>query len=432
MGAPVMEGQVVGGKYRVERVLGEGGMGVVVAATHLQLKERVALKFLLVEVAEGSERTARFLREAQAAVKIKSEHVARVSDVGTLDGGAPFLVMEYLEGEDLDALLQKRGPLPPAEAVEYVLQACDAIAEAHRAGIVHRDLKPANLFLTSRSDGSPCVKVLDFGISKVSGEGASLTKTSGYLGTPLYMSPEQLRSARSVDGRSDIWALGIILFELCTGLSPFDAQSVPELCSMILTATPARLRAIRPELPEGLDAVVARCLKKDVEDRFATIADLAEALAPFVPEHARHSVARISRKTPAREAQRDEAPASAPPFDDTLAASLPTRRLWPIAAAALALCAAIPAAIVTLRGAPRTPEATPSRVAVTGSAATAPSASSAAPPLVVPAAVGSAAAAPQPSESASAAAPPRAISPGGGGPIKAPRSVGPVDFGGRK
>src|ERR1051326_8983161 len=185
MTGPVKEGGVLAGKYRVERVLGVGGMGVVVSALHLQLDERVALKFLLPDALENQEAVARFQREARAAVKIKSEHVARVSDVGQLENGAPYMVMEYLEGSDLSDVLKQRGSLPVEEAVQYVLEACEAIAEAHALGIVHRDLKPSNLFLAKRPDGRSIVKVLDFGISKVRASGgmadAAMTKTSSVM-----------------------------------------------------------------------------------------------------------------------------------------------------------------------------------------------------------------------------------------------------------
>ena len=209
----VEQGDVLAGKYRVDRVLGVGGMGVVVAATHLQLEERVALKFMLPEAYGDPDLAARFTREARAAVKLKSEHVARVLDVGTLDTGAPYIVMEYLDGTDLADELHKKGPLPVHEAAEYVLQACDALAEAHALGIVHRDLKPANLFLTRRGDGSPLVKLLDFGISKTSAfndAGVAMTKTAAMMGSALYMSPEQMTSPKDVDARADVWALGTI------------------------------------------------------------------------------------------------------------------------------------------------------------------------------------------------------------------------------
>ncbi len=282
---PVREGEILAGKYRVERILGVGGMGVVIAATHLQLDQRVALKFVLPEAIQGPETIERFSREARAAVKLRSDHVARVLDVGTLENGSPYMVMEYLEGRDLGQEVEARGPLPHEEAAEYVLQACEAIAEAHAIGIVHRDLKPQNLFLGRRVDGRPLVKVLDFGISKFSGsqsgENMSLTTTHAVMGSPNYMSPEQLRSARAVDSRSDIWALGVILYELLTGEVPFVATSVTELCAMVLQDTPRPLKDRRPDVPAAFAEVVLRCLEKDPTRRFQSIAALAQALEPF-------------------------------------------------------------------------------------------------------------------------------------------------------
>ena len=296
--AGVREGDVLAGKYRVERVLGAGGMGVVVAARHIHLDEKVALKFLLPEALGSGEAVARFIREARAAVKIKSEHVARVSDVGTLDNGSPYMVMEYLDGGDLAAWLQERGPLPVEQAVEFVLQACVAVADAHALGIVHRDLKPANLFCVRRSDGQLSIKVLDFGISKVNdrgaGPGMAMTKTSALMGSPLYMSPEQMRSSRDVDAGTDIWALGIILSELITGRPAFLAESVTELAIKVANEAPTPLRAFRPDAPPGLEAVVFRCLEKDRGRRYGNIGELAVALLPFGPKRARASVERIS------------------------------------------------------------------------------------------------------------------------------------------
>jgi serine/threonine protein kinase len=295
----VHEGQVLAGKFRIERVLGQGGMGVVVAATHLQLDERVALKFLLPDALSNPEAVERFAREARAAVKIKSEHVARVSDVGTLESGSPYMVMEYLEGQDLAGFVHSTGAMAVPLAVEFVLQACEAIGEAHALGIVHRDLKPANLFVTRRVDGSPCIKVLDFGISKLTapGGGADLgmTKTSTVMGSPLYMSPEQMSSTRNVDMRTDIWALGVILYEILTGRVPFEAETMPQLCGMILQDPPRPLRDLRPDLPDALQAVIFRCLEKSRERRFANVADLAAALAPFGAPSAQRSADRISR-----------------------------------------------------------------------------------------------------------------------------------------
>ena len=212
-GIPVRPGDVLAGKYRVDRVLGVGGMGVVVAATHLQLQQRVALKFMLDAGLAQPTQVERFGREARAAVRLRSDHVARVLDVGTLETGSPYIVMEYLDGSDIGSVLEQRGAMPVDMAVDCVLQACDAVAEAHALGIVHRDLKPRNLFLTTRNDGRALVKVLDFGISKhTTGSDLSLTRTTEIMGSPSYMSPEQFRSAKLVDERTDIWALGAILY----------------------------------------------------------------------------------------------------------------------------------------------------------------------------------------------------------------------------
>jgi eukaryotic-like serine/threonine-protein kinase len=297
---PVQEGEVLAGKYRVERVLGVGGMGVVVAALHIALDERVAIKFLLPEALGNPEAVARFAREARAAVKIKSQHVARVSDVGVLESGAPYMVMEYLQGQDLSQRLRDGGAFAVQEAVDFVLQASEALAEAHALGMVHRDLKPANLFLTRLADGSHCVKVLDFGISKVtspssSGQDFGMTKTQAVMGSPLYMSPEQMASSRDVDGRTDIWALGTILYELLTGRVPFLGDTMPQLCAMILQERPPPARGFRPDLPEPLEQAVFRCLEKDRTRRFANVAELAHALLPFGSRTASRSVERISK-----------------------------------------------------------------------------------------------------------------------------------------
>jgi len=210
----VKEGDLLAGKYRVERVLGSGGMGIVVAARHEQLDQRVAIKFVREEALGNEDAVARFLREARAAVKLRSEHAAKVLDVGTLESGAPYMVMEYLEGSDLGAILSEGEPLSVEVAAEYIAQACEAVAEAHAAGIVHRDLKPQNLFLTQTIGGGARVKVLDFGVSKTleSTGGGGLTQTRSMLGSPLYMSPEQMRSSRDVDARSDVWVFGVVLF----------------------------------------------------------------------------------------------------------------------------------------------------------------------------------------------------------------------------
>ncbi len=294
--APVGPGDVLADKFEVERVLGAGGMGVVVAARHKQLDRKVALKFLLPAACEVPGAVSRFLREGKAAARITSEHVAKVTDTGILDGGAPYLVMEYLDGQDLGAVAKERGAIPASEAVEYVLQACEAIVEAHALGIVHRDLKPANLFLTKRRDGSPLVKVLDFGISKVEGGSRpDLTSATTLMGSPRYMSPEQMLSAKDVDARTDVWALGVILFELVTGKPVWEADTVQGLCALITSAPAPALRSLAPAAPAALEQVVARCLAKKREDRLASVADLALALEPIAPASARTSIERIVR-----------------------------------------------------------------------------------------------------------------------------------------
>jgi serine/threonine-protein kinase len=293
---PVKEGDVLAGKYRVERVLGVGGMGAVVAATHLQLGTRVALKFLLPEAALNADFVGRFSREARAAASIKSEHVARVSDVGTLENGSPYIVMEHLEGRDLASVIEEKGAtLDPATAVDYVLQASEAIAEAHAMGIVHRDIKPANLFLAARPGGVPVVKVLDFGIAKQTGAAdAGLTRTATLVGSPLYMSPEQLTDTKGIDTRTDIWSLGVTLYELLAGVTPFVGDSMPMIVGLILSGRYQSLSEVRPDVPEGLATAIARCIRPR-EERFANVAEMAMAFGPFAPAASVRLVERVSR-----------------------------------------------------------------------------------------------------------------------------------------
>ncbi|MFO0666988.1 MAG: protein kinase [Polyangiaceae bacterium] len=285
LNAGPVEGEVFQGKYRIEKIIGQGGMGSVYLAVHQALNQRVAIKVLLGEISSNPEAVSRFVNEAQAAARIQGEHVVRVTDVVEgHSGNPPYMVMEYLEGGDLAQLLEQRTFLPPHEAVDYVLQSLEAIHQAHEAKIVHRDLKPSNLFLARKSDGSTIIKVLDFGISKVTGgnQSGALTRTQSMLGSPLYMSPEQLRSSKSVDQRADIWAIGVILYELLTGTVPYNGESIGELFAAILEQDAPSLRERRPELDPRLDSVVMRCLQKKKEDRWDSVADLAVALAPFV------------------------------------------------------------------------------------------------------------------------------------------------------
>jgi len=279
--------------------MAEGGMGIVYEAIHLQLQERVAIKVLRPDAArsrDGKELAARFLREARATIKIRSEHVVRVLDVATLDDGVPCIVMEHLDGVDLERHLADSGPIRPQEAVDHVLQACEALAEAHVLGIVHRDLKPANLFLARRADGTPSIKVLDFGISKLLGTGnVRLTGKHDVMGSPRYMSPEQMRASTTLDTRTDVWSLGVILYELITGVPPFDGEAVTEVCASILSDPPSPVLSKATGIPPGLEGIILRCLEKKPAKRFQDVGELAAALAVFGSEGSDASAACVAR-----------------------------------------------------------------------------------------------------------------------------------------
>ncbi|MCU0686935.1 MAG: serine/threonine protein kinase [Polyangiaceae bacterium] len=294
---PVLGDLVLGGKYRIDEVLGTGGMGVVMGAEHITLGRKVAFKFLAPSNASDA---ARFVREARAAALIDSEHVARVNDVGVLESGAAYMLMERLYGENVGAYVRRVGPRPIGEAVYCVLQACDAIAAAHAAGIIHRDIKPSNLFLSLRDDQTCAIKVLDFGISKLAGSEAgdevSLTRSGAILGSPRYMSPEQVRNPKRVDQRTDIWGLGLVLHELLTGTPVYGGDTFPALCMAIVGNQPTALREQRPDAPAELEAVLLRCAQKNPAHRFSSVIELAVALAPFAPAEAAPIVARIIRR----------------------------------------------------------------------------------------------------------------------------------------
>ena len=299
---PVAVGDVVGGRYRIDRMLGIGGMGVVVSATHTELGHGLALKIMR---ASGMSRESidRFLTEGRAAASLTSAHVAKVLDVGTLPSGLPYMVMELLEGSDLSSILETEGSLSCGIAIDCILQACDAISEAHALGIVHRDLKPENLFVTPRRDGTPHVKVLDFGISKNTAplqatapdSRRAITHENTVMGSPMYMSPEQVRSSKDVDGRTDIWALGAILFEMVAGESPFFADTVPDIFVRVLEKPPSQLSMFLRDAPAGLADIINRCLEKDRDKRFESVDELAAALTnlgvtpsvPRLPSHDR-------------------------------------------------------------------------------------------------------------------------------------------------
>jgi serine/threonine-protein kinase len=282
-------GSLIAGKYRVSRVLASGGMGVVVEAEHASLGQSVAIKFLLPEARQQPELVERFLREARAAARLHSDHVVRVFDMGTDDAGVPFMVMELLSGNDLGDELHHRGRLPVAEAVGYVVEALEAIVEAHAAGIVHRDLKPSNLFLVAKPDGGRRLKVLDFGISKVAttaAPDAALTTTKSMLGSPGYMSPEQVRSTRSVDPRTDIWALGVILYEALSGEPAFLGETLGDIFAKIREEDLPPIRDRRPDVPEGLADVLAQALQRDRGKRIPDAATMRRQLLPFTAEGA--------------------------------------------------------------------------------------------------------------------------------------------------
>ena len=287
-------GEILLGKYRVEEIIGVGGMGRVVKAGHMYLQQPVAIKILLPEMADSQSTVARFLREAQATVRLRSEHIARVMDVGTMPDGSPFMVMEYLEGHDLNQILRHHGPQEPRAVVDLILQACEGMAEAHAQGIIHRDIKPSNFFITRRPDGSSLLKILDFGISKTPAELSELTGAQTVVGTPTYMAPEQMVSARSTDPRSDIWSIGVVMYQLLSGRPPFEAENYAQLVLKVGTAPPGPLQV---GIPPGMQDIVFRCLEKDPNRRIQSVGELARMLAPYAsdPMTAQQSAERSSR-----------------------------------------------------------------------------------------------------------------------------------------
>lgn len=280
--SPVGDGETVGGKYRIERTLGAGGMGTVVLAWHLQLNQRVALKFMLPALVAEPQAVARFQREARAAVRLQSPHAGRVLDLDSLPSGAPFLVMEYLEGETLEQRLSRERSISVRQVVAWVRQALEAIGEAHGMGIVHRDLKPANLFLARRPDGSEVIKVLDFGIAKSTHpdieKGLGTSSAQMMIGSPPYMAPEQIDHGSPIDARTDLWAVGVVLYQLLSGELPFNGVTVVEVMYAVQSRTPAPLAKLVPDAPAALCALVDRCLSKDPQHRPAAAGEVSRAL----------------------------------------------------------------------------------------------------------------------------------------------------------
>ncbi len=348
-------GELLADKYRIVRFIGEGGMGTVYEAYHAVVGRRFAVKFLHSELARVDEILERFKREAQAAGALESENIASIVDFGHAQDGIPYIVMEFLVGEDLARFLAREGPLPVVRAVNIIIQACRGLAAAHASGIIHRDLKPENLFICRRGDGSDLVKILDFGIAKLSqasieGPLASVTRTGSTMGTPFYMSPEQARGAKEVDHRVDVYGLGVILFEALSGQRPHPGDSYNAILYHILTQPPTPIATLRSGLPEDLMDVLHRSLSPDPGDRPATVMDLASALA----RHAGRQVTPIRSQFDLR-VTRSSGPDPNPGLERTQPGTIATRgrrrrAQWLVAGLVLALVGAAVALAFRHRG----------------------------------------------------------------------------------
>ncbi len=317
---PLEAGQIVARKYRVGELIAVGGMGVVHAGTHLELGHTVAIKCVRADCASSGEVVRRFLNEARVAASLRSDHVAKVFDAGWTPDGVPYIVMEHLQGRDLATQLVESGALPVRDAVRYILEACDALEEAHRAGLIHRDVKPENLFIVEHSNGKTALKLLDFGVSthfRPASGSRRMTAGGHSVGSPNYMSPEQMTSPRDTDQRTDIWSLGAVLYELLTGVRAFDGETVPMICSAVLSTEPAPISKLRPEVSPALERIVQKCLERDRERRFESVALLKEALQPYAAPDARdpasNSMTQTARRIPS-EASTSES--MAPVFSD--------------------------------------------------------------------------------------------------------------------
>ena len=300
----VGEGTLIAGKYRIEKLIARGGMGVLYRAWQPLIARNVAIKIVRPELMTRTDAPARFLREARVLAQLRTEHVCKVLDAGALDDGLPYMVLEYLEGDDLRNVLNATGRFEIPRAVDLVLQVTQALAEAHALGIVHRDVKPENLFLLHDVSGMERIKLLDFGICQTASNAARIRmpqQADDYgLGSPHYMAPEQISAPHAFDPRLDIWSLGVVLYELISGDPPFDGADVTAICAQVLGREPASLREVRADLPRGLEHVVARCLSKSPQDRYADVAELALALAPYGSAAARESSARVGLTLHAR------------------------------------------------------------------------------------------------------------------------------------
>jgi eukaryotic-like serine/threonine-protein kinase len=389
-------GEVVGEKYRLVRLLGEGGMGAVYEARHDVIGRRFAVKFLHAELAGHPEILARFRREAQAAGSLENENIAAVTDFGSAPDGAPYIVMEFLEGEDLAKTLARTGPLPIARAAHILIQVCRGLVAAHGRGIVHRDLKPENLLLQQRGDGGDLVKILDFGIAKLKSteqRPEAATRTGITLGTPYYMPPEQARGQKELDERADIYALGVILFELLSAQKPHQGENYNAILYSILMGGAPRIEAFRPDLPPELANVVHRAMAGEAKDRYQSVSELSQALAPFTGRAltpaptfsnastvmAPHGGAAQSVRSPSNSTR---APVAFTP-NPTLQLPQPKQSragLW-VGLAVVLLGAAGAAAWFVTRSAPATP-ATPTTAAATTAVAAPPVAPALPPPTI--------------------------------------------------
>jgi len=299
-----MIGKVLDGRYQIERLLGEGGMGAVYEATHTGTGRHVAIK-LIQQIALGdTDVFARFQREARASSAADTRHIVEVLDSGRdRDTGLPYMAMEMLKGEDVGAYIARKGPMRIGLALRVVAQACIGLAKAHHADVVHRDIKPANLFLTEEEDEEVIVKILDFGIAKVrpktplEGEGLALTQTGRLLGTPLYMSPEQAQGAKDIDQRSDLWSLGAVMFETLTGAPPFDAENLGRLILAICSKPVRAPSSISPGISPDIDAIVLKAMKLEREDRYANADAMFDELMKLLPDGYGISIAELRGET---------------------------------------------------------------------------------------------------------------------------------------